>query len=392
MAEGFYLRYETTDAVATYETLAAAGTVNQPYITQNAVVGIFNAKGSDCVTTVKRIEINELQARTTTLPNNLSIFRTTAQTGGESLTVTKHDTNDADLSALVSIVKYPGSVTTTGDNIRRLLGRNGLSPATAFNAFCAPRLGDVKGSLSHAIAYNNFEAGTQGIVIREGEGIAITTGLVAPANFPLEFVIKINNGSATYSVTTVVKNSAMVALIGIFNAVGSGETLTIARIDFSEIRTVDILPAFTVESISGLYGGTAISPISLDTNNTAIPSGVQIVSNCAVDSASINSSTSIRSQISGDGAIRRITPPAFGVGVALASGLIPFLRRKHVVFDFSPAVDSSGGFVLREGEGIAIFNKPNACGYINYEIILYLTNVYTPPTPGGGGYVYNIFE
>lgn len=385
MAEQFILRHETTEAVASYEAFSAAGTINQPYLEHIAVLGIYNQIESDCVTRIKKIEINELSGRTTTIPNAIRMMRTTAQSGGQSITPVKHDTNDASLPSQIAIAKNPYSVTTTGVEFRRLKGANRHAVATALTGFAAMRLGDLKNSLSNNNLYTVYEAETQGATLREGEGIALVTDNTSPPNFPYEISCKINVGSVTHNINTVVYNSALPCLFGIHNGSGSGVVLTVSRIELSEIRTTDILPQFTIETISGIYGGTDITPIKLDTSNTTIPSGLKLVSNCTVQQANIDSATAVRSRNSGDLPLRRVVRPPFGVSPALASGILTLQNRKHIVFDFSTIVDSDGGLVLREGQGLAIINRPNASGYANYEVIVHFTNAYTPAGGGGSG-------
>lgn len=384
MAESFYLRHETSEAVATYEAFATAGTVNQPYIEHIAVMGIYNQIESDCVTKIKRIEINEIAGRTTTIQNAIRVIRTTAQSGGEAITPVQHDTDDTALPSQVAIAKNPYSVTTTGAEFRRINGRVGLV-TTALNAFVTPRIGDVKGAWSHSNLYTNYDSATQAITLREGEGLAIVTDNTSAPNFPWEVSCKINVGTDTYNINTVVFNSALSNLFGILNGSGSGVVVVISRLEISEIRTANILPMLTVETISGIYGGVDLTPTKLDTSNTSIPSGLKLLKNCTVQQASIDSATAIRSRVSGDLAVRRLVKPTFGVGPALASAFMSFQTKKQRVFDFSPSVDSDGGLVLREGEGIAILNRPNACCYLTYEIIVHFTNTYSPPSGGGGG-------
>jgi len=384
MAESFYLRHETSESVATYEAFAAAGSTNQPYIEHIAVLGIYNQVESDCVTRIKTIEINEISGRTTTIPNAIRFIRTTAQSGGETITPIQHDTNDTALPSQVLIAKNPYSVTTTGDAFRRINGHNKLSTATAVNPFITARIGGLKSPLSHTNVITNYESTTQAITLREGEGVAFITDATSPPNFPYEISCKINVGSSTHNINTVVYNSALTNLFGIHNGSGSGVVVVISRLEISEIRTVDILPMFTIETISGIYGGKDLTPAMLDTSNTAIPSGLKLRKDCTVQQASIDSATALRSRVSGDLPLRRLVRPTFGIAPALASAFA-FNTKKHKVFDFSTAIDSDGGLVLREGEGLAVLNRPNASGYALYEIIVHFTNVYTPPSGGSGG-------
>lgn len=391
MADTYYVRYETTDAVATFGGFSTFGTVNQPFVQQAAILSLFNRVGSSCVTVVKKIEVNEVQARTnaTATSNNLSLIRTTAHTGGIPIPVIPMDTTDTPLPAEVSIVQYPGEVTTTGSSIRNMLGKVGLQPFSPLTGIASPRLGSIRDSLSDSNIYTNyFTAETQSITLREGEGIALTTGSLAPPNFPYELVVRLSDGSGTHYINTVINNCAMPALLGILNGTGSGVVLTVERIEFSELHQNTAPLLFSLETISDVYGGSAIGYIPLDTANPALPSGVVIAANATALSASPDSSTAIRSRSSGDAPFRRLVTAGFGVSPGLASGLLTLRDGNSVIFNFSNAVDSAGGFVLREGEGIALFDNPVAVGsssaIINYEIIVRFTNVYTPPPSGGG--------
>lgn len=388
MADTYYVRYETTDGIATFGGFSALGTVNQPFVQQVALLSIFNRVGSNCVSVIKKIEVNDAQARTNTITiNNLSLIRTTGQVGGIPIPVIPMDTTDTPLPAEVLIVQYPGEITTTGDPFRVMQGRTCLQLFSPLTGIAAPRLGMINDALAGSNIYANyFTTDTQSITLQEGEGIALSTGGLAPYNFPYEIVVRLSDGAATHYVNTVVNNCAMPALIGVFNGAGSGVVLTVERIEFSEIKQNIVPVLYSIESISDVYGGADITPIALDTANPALPSGIAIVSNGVALSASPDSSTSIRSRSSGDIPFRRFTMSGTGVGPELSTGLATLKDSIAVRFDFSPSIDPTGGFVLREGDGIALFDNPNAVGsssaVINYEIVVRFTNVYTPPAGG----------
>jgi len=387
MAELFLARAETTDGLASYEAFSLINSATNMYLDHGAILALFNEYNSDSVVRIKRIEINELVARTTTTPTKLSLNRITALTGGETISPIKMDSVSADLPSQVSIVKNAGSVTNTGVQYRDQLGFQNLSIA-ALRGLATPLFGSGMGhnaisAFSNGLLYSLHDANVQGIVLREGQGISLNTSSVAPQNYPLEISFYVNNGSACYLVREVVNRSANPSLMAILNGSGSGVVLTVGRIQITQIKTDDILPMFTVETITGTYEGQDISVVKMDSLNEDIPAGVKVKKNCTVTQVNADASLGGRKKESGDLALRRRASSPFGVSPALASGIIPFMNKRQAVFDFSPTVDTDGGLVLREGEGIAIMQRPNASAWGNYEVLVYFTNVYSP---GGGVY------
>lgn len=387
MAELFVARAETTDGLASYEAFSAINSATNQYIDHGAIMALFNDFDSDSVVRIKRVEVNEIVARTTTLPTKLTMQRLTALSGGDSVTPIKMDSNSASLPSQVSVVKNAGSITTTGAQYRDQLGYQNLSATVAMRHLAAPLFGASYshlsgGKLNRGLIYSVHDANVQGIVLREGQGISLSTSSTAMQNYPLEISFHLSNGTDCYLVREVINASANPSLLAVLNGSGSGVVLTLGRIQVTQVKTDDILPMFTLETVSGIYDGADVTPIKMDTANTTVPSGVKIRKNCTVQQVNSDASVGGRKKTTGDNAVRRRAVAPFGVSAGLAAAW-PLYNRRQAIFDFSSVADSDGGLVMREGQGIALLQRPNASAWGNYEVLIYFTNVYSP---GSGVY------
>lgn len=338
-------------------------TPNATYFEQNAVIGIMNNYGSDTIVRIKELHINELIARTTTALTNINLYRTTAVVGGESVAITQFDSSTS-LPAAVSAVKYPSSVTTTGDVLKQILPLTGLSLTGTLAAHQGFGASMKAGGLNLNTWYSGFNSETQNIVLREGQGIVLRTTYTSPQNYPMELIVHLSDGTNTFIVSEVVNHQSATELFSLFNGVGSGVILNIARIELRQIRTVDLYRVFSLESCSEIYDGKTIPVNSMDSSFSAIDSLVEFKQNCTVRQGNVDAQHGRNARAGGDFIPwRRIVEPAYGVGVGLASTSIK--PRMNKTF--------AGEIVLREGEGLALIQRNYFSGWGNYEINILFT-------------------
>lgn len=373
MADTFLARTIISPTAPTVETLVYPGA---PYLEHGCMLGLFNDFGSGRLLTVKCIDINEQLGRSTTAQVRVQLTRTSAQSSGEAISAVKMDSAAPSIPTQVQIAKYP-IITASGSPFREINAMDGNIPTTALLGLLVANAATGAGGLGIA-DYTAQDANVQGMVLREGEGFAITTGLTAPSTFAIEFRLAILVGTEMHQISEVIPISSHAAIIGIHNGVGSGVVITLARCVMRQIRTSDPLRLMTVERISGLYGGTNITPISMDSMATALSSGVLLRVDGSATQANLDSNMGAQKKAGGDQPFRRMALPYFGVHPQLASLNI---WSKQRVCD---SMQTLGDIVLREGEGIGVFQRANACGRGEYEIMIGF-NATVTATPSGGG-------
>jgi hypothetical protein len=381
------LSLRSEDLIPTVENILT--NPNVPYIEQNAFMGIMNNYGSDSVMKIKEIQINEIIGRTTTALTAIDLWRISAVVSGETITPIKYDSSSANLPSQVSIVKYPNSVTTSGSYLRRLISLTGLSATAALMRHTGLRgPGGLRSSgmnLNHVIS--SFDANTQVQTLREGQGIAIKSNLTAPMNYAVELLVHFSDGTNTYCVSEIINIQSATELFALLNGSGSGVVLYVSRLEMRLIRTSDIIRDFNIETCSKIYNGTTLTPLSMDSNNPAIPATVQFRQNCVVRQANIDAIDGRNARAGGDMvSFRRMVQPSFGVGVALANGALTLRPRSNKTFGIDK-INNIGEIVLREGEGLCLLQKVNYAIWGNYEFIITFT-IETSSIPAGGEHSY----
>ncbi len=366
----YYLNLRSQNIVPTTETILP--TVNTPYIEQASLLGIMNNHGSDSIIRVREIQINELIGRTTTAVTALDLWRITALVGGEVVSSIPYDSTASALPSQISIVKHPNSVTTTGSYIRRMLTKYGLSLTGALLWHFGVAGGSRSGGMNLNHLFNSGDSEAQKIVLREGQGIALRTNLTSPQNFSVELTVHFSDGTNTRVINEVLNIQSATELFAILNGSGSGIVMEIQRIEMRLIRTADI-PFFTIESFSDMYGGTSLTPISMDSANASIDSLVEFKQNASVLQGNIDAMQGRNSKQGGDLIpLRRLVQPTFGKGVALASGALQIRPITNKPFHIDRG-NNEGEFTLREGEGLGIFQRVNGSGMGNYEFNIMFT-------------------
>lgn len=403
MADTFYIREDADCCSWTTVTLPTMGLDNNGInvLEHACMFGIMNEVGSDRILRIKEIGITERDVRGATTGGlyPFEIVRASALTAARDITsiITKLDSNDASLPSQVTLQAEVGALTVSGTTLRR-------APIAAGNTGAAAGLyhrasqwgGGFLQRLNGPTLFNNhFPSEIQGQRLAAGESLVLR-GAVEVNQAPKLFGVTIWFADVTnsyyYIADTVVSYAGLTAqpgLLALSNGSGSGITIEVSRVEVYEIgiTTATTGRSFMLEPISGLSGGESVTASALDSSATALSSGVLIRRGGVALQAGQDSRLSQRSGGGGDATpIRRIVAQPFGMNTALASGMVGLLGSTR---PFSNAFDGSGyadptlsDFVLREGEGLGLFNR-NAMGYGQYEIAVTMT-VEDTSSPGGG--------
>lgn len=363
--------------VPTTETILS--TVNTPYIEQAAVLGIMNNYGSDSIVRIREISINEVIGRTTTALTNLDLWRITALSGGTVIQTTKADSNATTLPSQVSVVKYP-TVTTTGSYLRRVPTLTGFSPTTAMMWHHSVDGGSRISGLGLGRMFSSGDSEAQKIILREGEGISLRTTLTSPQNYRVEINVQFSDGTNDHIVNEMLNIGSGTEVFGILNGSGSGIVISISKVEMRLLRTTEI-PIFSIETFSDMNDGVTVTPIAMDSTSPVIDSLVEFKQNASVVQGNVDAQVGRNAKQGGDMIpFRRLVEPVFGKGVGLASGALQLRPINNKPFCIDGA-NNTGEIVLREGQGLGIFQRVNYSGMGNYEFNI----LFTVEDNGGGG-------
>lgn len=403
MADTFYIREDADCCSWTTVTLPAVGIDNNGInvLEHACMFGVFNDHGSDRILRVKEISITERCVRGATTGGlyPFDIVRATSVTAAKDLTalITKLDSDYGALPSQVTLQAEVATATITGTTLRRSPIAPGNTGTAAGLYHRASRWGGgFMQRLNGPTLFNNhFPSEIQGQRLAAGESLVLR-GAVEVNQAPKLFGVTIWFADVTnsyyYMADTVISYAGLTArpaMLALVNGSGSGITIEVSRVEVYEIgiTTATTGRSFMLEPISGLDKGESLTAIPLDSNATALSSGVLIRRGGVALQAGQDSRLSQRSGGGGDATpIRRIVAQPFGQNVALASGVIGLLGNSP---KFAKAFQGSGyadptlsDFVLREGEGLGLFNR-NAMGYGEYGIAVVMT-VEDTSSPGGG--------
>lgn len=375
MAETFLVRSFLAGGPPTLETMVSPG---PPCMEHGCLFGLMNNHGSDRIIRIKALDVNEQLTRTTTAQVRCLFYRTSAQADGHPLSMVKFDSAAPDLPAALQVARFPAVATVSGAAFREIQFLGGLVFATALlglNSALPPRSG-MSGGLGLA-QFDTWDTAVQGMVLREGEGITLTTGGLSPSPYELEVRVHLNVGGETHLLCEVIPMSSHAPMLGIFNGSGSGVVATVVRIDIRVLHTSDLLRQLSFERISGLDGGFDLPVIPMDSAGDALPEAVAVTRFGAALTANVDGGLGGNRRRGGDAIpFRRWTTPHFGLGPGLAS--LNLQQTRSPVFK-TPS--DSDDIVLREGEGIALFQRALASGRGCFEISM----LFTAETTGGGG-------
>lgn len=328
---------------------------NQPVLEHRAMWALYNGIGSGKKITVASVYMTPLQGRTTTAAQLWGVQRLSAMSGGEDISdaVEPLDTNNAAIPAQV-LFRDGCSATLTGAALRRLtdLPLLNATRATMLPCWRDPALN------SEVLATQKGLTDVQGQVLREGQGLGIlTTGGVSRENSVLAVQVFFNIGAASYMLRRLVQTGVWDALIGIFNGAGSGVVIDVRSVSVTEVATDEVatLRRYELGTISGMHPNSTGFPLAItpmDSASGALPS--QIVSALRPAVIQIGKDSGLAVPRPNNAALRRMVSAVLGKSAGLAA-LLDSPRMMGEVF--SSDATPGNGFVLREGQGIALFQK-----------------------------------
>jgi hypothetical protein len=330
---------------------------NTPYVEAGAWWALFNERGSGAVITINGLQLTPLQARTSSVQSNYGLQRISAVDGGSDIeNITPMDSNNPTIPPEV-LFRRNANITTTGSNLQTVVD---IPLLNATRAMCYP----IYRSPGYGSSmYEQPNSTTQSQVLREGEGLGIlTTGNIGRENFCYGVTVLLTVGTNSYLLRETVQTGAWGSLISVFNGVGSGVIIRVREIFVAEITSDETTTArsLTVETISGLSKNSLGIPsplIPMDTTNPDLPSGIKSIFRAGVLQVGADSMLgpiNRRNQFP----LRRIAAAPFGVGPGLAAGVY-----LGCAFNDDYVRLLSDGFVLREGEGIAIMQREDTSGW-----------------------------
>jgi len=220
---------------------------------------------------------------------NHALYRITGVSGGTSLAAMKRDASAADLPPQVLIREQPDSLTmteklrTAGDSPGYSLQGGGLAAFPQLHPHRRMRAAEF------------FEAGmdtaVQRVALREGQGVALVQESGSVAHVQLGVVTIRNQATgATYDVLSKnldARREGDAPLLAIVNGTGSGVILEVVLAEFIDYGCFDfasgtaftLLPGLRVIPTEVIFGGEALTPVPLDTNDAPLPAGVEILRN-----------------------------------------------------------------------------------------------------------------
>lgn len=343
-----------------------------PLIETGALFALWNGPGSNRKITIIDLLINEMQARTAAATtNNWNVQRISALSGGLDCPVIKLDQNYANLPSQVRVSRR-ATCTLTGSQFRRILD---LPQLNATRTIAFPSWRRVAGSdMSPSMIYRAADSAgaVQGLVLRSNEGVVVcSNGNASKENWPVEICVWFNDGTNYYLVREVLAPGNWDAPLAVFNGAGSGVTLTITRIEVSEVMqdTTTLPVRLSVESICGFHRnskGDALEVMSMDSTNPALPSQIVAASPATViqasyDSGIVDPTEPFRSNAA---PLRRLLMAPYGASAGLASAWgLQGLGGSNLMNSRFDSKYGDTGFVLRPGEGVAVFQRDNMTGW-----------------------------
>jgi hypothetical protein len=288
-------------------------TVNFPYVSPEAAKGglaaIINRSGAGAVE-IRRIRLSPSSGQN---PNNTSsqqaslillggkcnLARISAVVGGSPLAFGKHDTSVSNQPSQIQALAFPKSVTEVEDILQRgdcpspTFSGTGGAPANSRTILASGA--SRRSSLNCSDTFFSSFLGTvQGLVLREGEGVAFMQRVFSwPHAKKLRVVFRDTSGPPghTYFFTSPDVGSPPILSMPIwalFNGVGSGRILELVRVELAPDGAADTNQLCTAHETNGalvnfagntcrlMYlddvdGGDLIAPSAHDSNNGPPP-------------------------------------------------------------------------------------------------------------------------
>lgn len=199
------------------------------------------------------------------LPGAITIQRSSDQTGGTPFEVFNMDNFGAAVPSQIKLVEDPALTVDPLATIGRVVLGPQFTPT--LTGWCAARIGRM-GSVWARRANTNI----QPITLGEGQGIGLITSTDGPAHLMGVWVI-FQHGTNWYWGYRTCTLGGRDWFVGLFNGVGSGNTIKVERIGFQELGTTEP-PTFAVTWIDSAIGGDATWE-KMDTNTSSPPAAVR---------------------------------------------------------------------------------------------------------------------
>lgn len=383
MAATYHASVDLWDYPSNTETPFTTAT-NQMWNFCGAFV-LYNKRGSGKLVRLIEHNLQEIVWRTTGGNPGLSpifIDRITALTGGVDIPVFKLDTTAPTLPSQVRVCYWPETVTTSGTPYRYFLGGGqNLYPQGVPSPGILRHRGaghPVGGSaMFAATGLVGYNADCQPIILREGEGLALTQSGVSNEPYPIEVSITFSTSTSPgedYVATYVVPISSKEASFAIWNGSGSGEILYVHRLEITEPKTVHAVnqdaKRLILETVSHAEGGDEVTAVPLDTQSGALGSGILVARRAQVVQVNRDAQWGSRRAGSGDQPFRARGCGPDSVGIVLpAVGLCSRPARDlggRGVFSAHSA-RRGNEIVLEEGSGVALLQRVNQSGTALYH-------------------------
>lgn len=333
------------------------GNPGLPVVEGVSPFAVFNTPGSGCVVNILDIELIETQGRTTTGTNfQFDFARCSALTGGDDVDVIQLDSNATPLPSQVLVREVVGGYTPVGATLRRMLD---LPQLNSTRAMPYPVWRGAAASGTNDRLYGASNTDVQGQILREGEGtVILTTAGTGKEPFPLAVCVLFSVGTDTFMARSRGSADTFPAFIGIFNGSGSGVVITVNQVWVAELATNETtLRRYQLETISGLRTIDPVECVPMDSTNAPLPSGV-VVSRKA-SCLQISEDSCVPNTRRNEDLLRRLVRPDAGASPGLATPFFNPPTMGKTIF----GQNSASPMVLREGEGIALFQRQTNSGW-----------------------------
>jgi len=378
MGDTYFVSVDT-DVTSFRNETNATGT-STAAMQSNAMFCIYNRVDSEYIVKLVNLFIDDHSSTDTTVPTALSFIKISGCFGGVDVGITKHDSNSNNLPSQVVIRKYAG--VNSSSTIRRVNIPNGIivSDTRGINALVGATH-NIGGRVSLNYHYNALSSECQRVVIREGEGIALTCDS-APANFPLDINITMSISGSTYTVSDVVTFNSSAPLIAIYNGSSSGVTINIDSICVHQVMRALSIRNMYLQYVSHVYSGNSVAPIKMDSTLSDISNGVQILTNCTTIQSGSDSVYGRLPLFTPDATpVIGAVLPTVGVGPNLATTRM-LMPSCHYIFRSRCTEDA---LVIRQGEGIALYQQGSSAGWGRYTVAAVLDITFVGGGGGSGG-------
>lgn len=347
---------------------------NVPYLQHGAWWALFNKVGSKRIVTLKELQLIPLQSRTGSTFSNYTTQHISAITGGTEVVPVPLDTNNASLSPLIVARTNCDIVPVVNSTLRVTMDLPLLNATRAvpYPVWRSPTSGNSE-------IFTQVNTETQGIVLNANEGLSVmSTGGVSRENCSLALSVYFSVDAETFVIREPIQTGSMPSLFALFNG-PSGKVVIIHRLVVSEITSDETtLRRLSFETISGIHPnslGTSVDLVPLDSTAESLPP--QIV--CCTKAGVLQSSADAVNVIRDDrNFLRRQVGAIMGAGPGLNTG--PNVGGNAISPDYCRIW--RGDMILREGEGVALFQKDDTSSYGNGYWLFGLITVENAAVPG----------